>query len=280
MGVFFTFQIRSIRCFQSFFGLCRALKILQTLLQQNGIISQRSCPYSPQQNGIAERKNKDISLILLVYFFLNPVPARFSPKALSTAVHLINQPPSPMLLNQSPYFRLYNIPPTYTHLRTFGCVCFVHLPPIERTKLTAQSVKCTFLGYASHHKGFLCYDPNINHTCVSRNVNIFVKQYFFPNQNYFPTSFSFSPNSDHDSPLPILVYKRRKKDVPTLSPPQDLPPAPDPLTAIVQILDALQLNGSCIWQTPSFHISVKNRIKYSSPPQKQHIVLCLQLFLK
>lgn len=69
---------------------------------------------------------------------------------------------------------------------------------------------------------------------ASLAMSFFFKQYFFPNQENFSTSFSFLPDFDHDSPLPIRVYERHKKDVSTLSPPQDLPPAPDPPTAAVQ----------------------------------------------
>jgi hypothetical protein len=45
---------------------------------------------------------------------------------------------------------LFGHPPTYSNLRTFGCVCYVHLPAHERTKLTAQSIQCAFLGYSVH----------------------------------------------------------------------------------------------------------------------------------
>ena len=32
----------------------------QFFLQSHGIISQRSCPFTPQQNGVAERKNRHL----------------------------------------------------------------------------------------------------------------------------------------------------------------------------------------------------------------------------
>jgi len=58
----------------------------QKYLQQKSILSQRSCPYTPQQNGMAERKNGhllDITRYLLLQAF---VPSRFRGKALSTTV--------------------------------------------------------------------------------------------------------------------------------------------------------------------------------------------------
>ncbi|TXG51741.1 hypothetical protein EZV62_024265 [Acer yangbiense] len=81
------------------------------------------------------------------------VPPRFWVEALSTTVYLINRLPSPTLHFDSPYSRLFGVPPDYNCLHVFGCVCFVHLPPIERDKLTAQAVQCAFLGYSNSHKG-------------------------------------------------------------------------------------------------------------------------------
>ena len=142
---------------------------LQIFFQEKGIISQRSCPYTPQQNGIIERKNKHLLDTVRSLLLESSVPARFWSEALSVVVHLINRLPSTKLNNESPYFCLYGAQPGYTHLHTFGCVCFVHLLPNERTELTA---KCAFLGYASNQKGFLSYDPNI------KRIRVFPKCYF------------------------------------------------------------------------------------------------------
>ncbi|RVW59204.1 Retrovirus-related Pol polyprotein from transposon RE1 [Vitis vinifera] len=131
----------------------------QDFLQSKGIISQRSCPSTPQQNGVAERKNRHLLDVVRTLLLDSSVPPRFWCEALSTAVHLINRLPSPMLNHVSPFSKLFGHSPLYSDLRTFGCVCFVHLPTHERHKLTAQSVKCAFLGYAIPHKGYVCYDP-------------------------------------------------------------------------------------------------------------------------
>ena len=101
------------------------------------------------------------------------VPPSFWPEALTTATHIINRLPSPKLQNTSPHFRLFKTDPQYTNFHTFGCICFVHLPTLERSKLSAQSAKCVFLGYASHQKGFVCYDPTSKRIRISRNVIFF-----------------------------------------------------------------------------------------------------------
>ena len=107
------------------------------------------------------------------------VPPRFWPEALTTATHIINRLPSPKLQNTSPHFRLFKTEPQYTHLHTFGCVCFIHLPTHERSKLPTQSAKCAFLGYASQQKGFICYEPTSKRIRISRKVVFFEHQYLF-----------------------------------------------------------------------------------------------------
>lgn len=93
---------------------------------------------------------------------------------------LINRLPSQVLEFDSPFFRLFKTHLDYHDLCTFGCVCFVHLPPVERHKLGAQSVQCAFMGYSTSHKGFLCYDTTNNRFRISRNVTFFDHQYMFP----------------------------------------------------------------------------------------------------
>lgn len=144
------------------------------------------------------------------------VPLRFWCEALSTAAHLINRLPSPSLNNDSPFSRLFGHKPIYSSLRTFGCVCYVHLPPQERTKLTAQSVKCAFLGYSQNQKGFLCYDPDLHRIRVSRNVIFQEDTYFFASyQDTLSSTYKsilplFSNDSAGEStPKHVLVYQRR-----------------------------------------------------------------------
>ena len=221
-----------IRILQSDSGGEYTSNEFQSFLQNHGIISQRSCPSTPQQNGVAERKNRHLLDVVRTLLIESCVPSHFWCEALSTAVYLINRLPSPTLNNESPYLRLYEDAPDYSDLHIFGCVCFVHLQPHERNKLTAQSVKCAFLGYGGTQKGFLCYDPNTRRIRVSRNVIFFENQSFFCTQmtSQLP-SIAILPHFPESSApsqrfKPGHVYHRRTS--PTMAP-ATLSDAPDPV---------------------------------------------------
>jgi len=189
---------------------------------------------------VAERKNRHLLDVVRTLLLESSTPSRFWYEALSTAVHLINRLPSPTLNHDTPFLRLFGHPPTYSNLRTFGCVCYVHLPAHERTKLTTQSIQCAFLGYSVHHKGFLCYDPNLRRIRISRNVIFLENQYFFSmHQDPVPPSFSVLPMFTNSSAAPVpskplLVYQRRSSATSHQPPDPPKPPhVPSPTTAPV-----------------------------------------------
>ena len=201
-------------------------------LQQKGILSQRSCPNTPQQNGVAERKNRHLLDVTRTLLLQASVPSKFWVEALSTAVYLINRLPSTVIGFDSPYFRLFKTQPDYSSLHTFGCVCFVHLPSTERHKLGAQSVKCAFMGYSHSHKGFVCYDVSNNRFRISRNVTFFVKQFMFPCPSPALHDIAILPHFSTPCPprerfKPGLVYVR-KHNVQVPPSPSDAAPPPDP----------------------------------------------------
>ena len=106
----------------------------QVFLQSKGIISQHSCPSTPQQNDVVERKNRHLLDAVRTLLLESYVPPHFWCEALSTTVHLINRLPSPTINHVSPFSpssKLFGNSPLYSDLRTFGYVCFVHLPPHE-----------------------------------------------------------------------------------------------------------------------------------------------------
>lgn len=142
------------------------------------------------------------------------VPNKFWCEVTQTAVYLINSMPTPTLKDISPYEKLFGHPPSYSHLRVFGCLCFVHLPPHEHTKVSPQVAKCVFLGYNEDHKGFLCYDPNIRRLRISHNV-VFIEHFplFSLKPDFHVHDVSFLPYFLVQQLRPAIekVYVRRQQ---------------------------------------------------------------------
>ena len=76
-------------------------------LAAQGILHQSSCPYTPQQNGVAERKNRHLVETARTLLVHHNVPLRFWADAILTACYLINRMPSSVLNNAIPMSCLY-----------------------------------------------------------------------------------------------------------------------------------------------------------------------------
>ena len=66
-------------------------------LKQKGIIHQTTCVYTPQQNGISERKNRHLLEMTRALMFQTNVPKIYWSDAVLTATYLINRLPSVIL---------------------------------------------------------------------------------------------------------------------------------------------------------------------------------------
>ncbi|KAL5827956.1 hypothetical protein ACOSQ3_019798 [Xanthoceras sorbifolium] len=67
----------------------------------------------------------------------------------TTAVHIINRIPTPLLFQKSPYELVYHHKPNYHDFKVFGCACFLLLRPFNQHKFDFHSLKCIFIGYCS-----------------------------------------------------------------------------------------------------------------------------------
>jgi histone deacetylase 1/2 len=86
------------------------------------------------------------------------MPGAYWVEALSTATHLINRRPCQASGSDTPFQLLFGAPPSYTHLRVFGCLCFPNQSSTAANKLSARSTPCALLGYPADHRGYRCLD--------------------------------------------------------------------------------------------------------------------------
>jgi len=114
------------------------------------------------------------------------VPTRFWLKAVAISAYLLNRLPSQTLNHKTPLQILAtqtNIPPIQMLTpRVFGCSVFVHIPKANRTKFDSCAKKCVFVGYATHQKGYQCYNPITHRVYVTMDCDFLESEYFFSSQ--------------------------------------------------------------------------------------------------
>ena len=154
-------------------------------------IYQLTCPSTSQQNGRVKQKFRHILDTVRALLLFTKVPAPFWGEAALHAVHTINRILSPVIQNQTPYERLFESPPDYHHLRSFGSACFVLLQSHEHNKLEPRSRLYYFLGYSETQKGYWYYDPVSHRLRISCNV-VFWEHRLFVELSYFRASLSSS----------------------------------------------------------------------------------------
>ncbi|CAL8151775.1 unnamed protein product [Prunus armeniaca] len=152
---------------------------MSEFLTGEGIIHETSCVGTPQQNGVAERKNRDLLEKTRSLMFQMNVPKKLWSQVVLTAAYLINRLPSRILGSKSPLEILKNRKIDLSHLRVFGCLCFVHVQATQRDKFDPRATRSAFLGYSSTQKGYKCYDPKARKMVISRDVQFVETEAFF-----------------------------------------------------------------------------------------------------
>ncbi|KAL6321217.1 hypothetical protein AAG906_016251 [Vitis piasezkii] len=150
---------------------------------RHGLIHETTCPQTPQQKGIAKRKNLHILETARAILLGAHVPNHFWTDAVTTVVHLINRMSSKVLKFKTPLQALSTVISLPTALmlppQVFGCVAFIHLHKNQCTKLDLCAVQCLFLGYGLHQKGYRCYDPSNHRTYVTMDVTFLESETFY-----------------------------------------------------------------------------------------------------
>ncbi|KAL0449265.1 UNVERIFIED_CONTAM: Copia protein [Sesamum latifolium] len=166
----------------------------QSILLEHGIIHQKSCIYTPQQNGVVEHKHKHLITLARSLLFHASLPNKFWGDCVLTATYIIKRTPSKILQWSTPYQLLHNQPPTYDHMRVFGCLCYATNTKPTKSKFDMRSSKCVFLGYPSDQKAYKLFDLNTQIYLTSRDIVFY--------EHVFP--FAVSPSSQPRCPLPLV----------------------------------------------------------------------------
>jgi hypothetical protein len=113
--------------------LSSSIKIIQCdggtefkpLMTQHPSITFRvSCPYTPEQNGVMERKHRHVVELALATMAQASIPHSYWDHIFESIVFLINILPTKVLNFTSHYQTLFGTTPDYSFFKILGCLCY------------------------------------------------------------------------------------------------------------------------------------------------------------
>ena len=116
---------------------------------------QLTVPYTPQQNGVAERKNRSIVGAARAMLHDQSLPFFLWAEACSTAVYVQNRSSHRALGCKTPEEMFTGKKSEIGDFHIFGCLTYSE----KRTKLEATGEKGIFVGYDETSKAFRIYLP-------------------------------------------------------------------------------------------------------------------------
>lgn len=135
-----------------------------------GITYHLTVPYTPQQNGVAERKNRTLTEMARTLVTSAKLDKSFWGEAILTATYLTNRLPSKALTNnKTPYEYWHNRKPKINHLRMFGSTAYVH-DKTRRSKFDEKSFKAILVGYDQN--GYKLFNSETNQFLTARDIVI------------------------------------------------------------------------------------------------------------
>ncbi|KAA0050875.1 putative leucine-rich repeat receptor-like protein kinase [Cucumis melo var. makuwa] len=100
----------------------------KTFCAENGIRRPMTVPFTPQQNGVVERKNRTILNMAQSMLKCKKMPKEFWTQVVECVVYLSNRSHTRSLWNKTPQQAWIGRKPSISHLRVFECIAYAHIP--------------------------------------------------------------------------------------------------------------------------------------------------------
>ncbi|GJU33807.1 retrotransposon protein, putative, ty1-copia subclass [Tanacetum coccineum] len=161
--------IKALRSNQGGEYICQEFK---DYIKACGIVQQLTPPYTPQHNGVSERRNRTLLDMVQSMMNLTTLSLSFWDYALESATRILNMVPTKKV-DKTPYELWYGKVPNLSYLKVWGCEALVKRDTPD--KLQQRSVKCIFIGYPKETMGYYFYFPPENKIVVARYAEFFEK---------------------------------------------------------------------------------------------------------
>ncbi|KAJ9554117.1 hypothetical protein OSB04_018162 [Centaurea solstitialis] len=148
----------SVRSIRSDHGTEFKNSTLETFFDMKGISENFSSVRTPQQNGVAERRNRTLIEAARSMLSEANLATQFWAEAVNTACYTQNRSLIVKRFRRTPYELFRNRKPSIEHLHIFGCACYILNNKDNLGKFDSKSDDGIFLGYSSISKTYRVFN--------------------------------------------------------------------------------------------------------------------------
>ena len=146
----------------------------EKFLDEEGIKRRLTVPHTPQQNGVAERKNRSLLEASRCLMIESGLPPSFWAEAISTANYIKNRTPSNSLNMETPFKVWKGRDPNLKYFKPFGIKGVALDKTPGKGKFDPRGRECVFIGYSEKSKGYRVWIPSERKIEATRDV-IFIE---------------------------------------------------------------------------------------------------------
>ncbi|KAJ9563152.1 hypothetical protein OSB04_008312 [Centaurea solstitialis] len=143
---------------------------LNSFCEEKGIERQYSAPRTPQQNGVAERRNRTLIEVARTMLADSKLPITFWAEAVNTACYVQNRVLVVKSKGKTPYELFEKKKPYIGFLQPFGCPCTILDTKTHLGKFESKSDDGFFVGYSSQSKALRVFNSSTRIIEESDNV--------------------------------------------------------------------------------------------------------------
>ncbi|GKE09677.1 retrovirus-related pol polyprotein from transposon TNT 1-94 [Tanacetum coccineum] len=144
--------------------------ILINFYDENGISQKNSSPYTPEQNGVAERKNRTLIEAARTMLSRSVFSKHYWNEAIATACYTQNRSIIVKRHLKNPYEIFRKRIPNISFLHVFGCPVSIHNHKNHLGKFDEKADDSYFLGYSLVSKAFRVFNTRRQQTKETHHI--------------------------------------------------------------------------------------------------------------
>jgi hypothetical protein len=143
---------------------------IEGFLEDEVIKHEFSSPYTPQQNGVVERKNRTLLDMARTKLDEYKTSDRFWAEVINAACYAINRLYLHRILKKTSYELLTCKKPNVSYFRVFGSKCFILVKTGRKSKFAPKAVEGFLLGYDSNTRAYRVFNKSTGLVEVSCDI--------------------------------------------------------------------------------------------------------------